>query len=73
MMAAGVAAPMSLPAYGGSGSGSPSQGSDGSSAGARIVIDQAPQPARRPASDPFLFPTVRLQPAIEIGPESKTR
>lgn len=70
MMAAGVAAPMSLPAYGGS--GSPSQGSDGSSAGARIVVDQSPEPPAT-AADPFLFPTVRLQPAIEIGPESKTR
>jgi hypothetical protein len=45
----------------------------GAGAGARIVVDQAPQPGLQPASDPFLFPTVGLQQAIEIGPESKTR
>ncbi|MBP0712761.1 MULTISPECIES: hypothetical protein [Burkholderia] len=49
-----------------------SQRTDGSSAGARIVVDQSPEPPAT-ASDPFLFPTVRLQPAIDIGPESKTR
>ncbi|NTZ86686.1 hypothetical protein FCJ61_27730 [Burkholderia metallica] len=71
VMAAGVAALMSPSAYGGS--GALSQGTGGSGAGARIVVDPAPQPDLPPASDPFLFPTVRLQQAIDIGPESKTR
>ncbi|MBR8238597.1 hypothetical protein K6W26_21665 [Burkholderia sp. AU42008] len=62
---------MSLSAY--DGSNSPHQHTAGSGAGARIVINHAPPPGLGPAADPFLFPTVRLRSAIEIGPESKTR
>ncbi|HDR9828100.1 TPA: hypothetical protein QDC55_001629 [Burkholderia cenocepacia] len=69
MIAAGVAARLPRSA----GLGSLSQEPRGSGAGARIVVDQAPQPGLQPASDPFLFPTVGLQQAIEVGPESKTR